>query len=229
MAEEKQFEILLQVLRRFQEADILNELMLIGSWCLQFYRYHFEHPDKLPAFRTTDVDFLIPHANKIEIEADVPAILRKEGFSPTFNRASGIVKYNHPELQVEFLVPELGKGGDRAREIKNFHITAVALRYLNMLLDYPLLVNYEGLQIRVPEPATFALHKLIISARRLNKEKQKSDLETAVGLLDFLYSRPHEVKRIKSILKTLPKKWLETILAISKKYSPNLNQIAENL
>jgi len=229
MAKEEQFEILLTVLRKFQEAGILTDLMLIGSWCLQFYRYHFENPEKLPVFRTLDVDFLIPHASKIKAEVDVPEILRKEGFAPTYNRSSGIVKYNHKELQVEFLVPELGKGGDRAREIKNLHIKAVALRYLNMLLEYPLLVNYEGLQIRVPEPATFALHKLIISARRLNKEKQKSDLETSVGLLDFLYSRPNEVKRIKSILKALPKKWLETILAISKKHSPNLNQIAENL
>ena len=56
MAEKEQFEILLKVLKRFQEAGILKDLMLIGSWCLQFYRYHFEDPERLPAFRTLDVD-----------------------------------------------------------------------------------------------------------------------------------------------------------------------------
>lgn len=119
MSKSDQFEILLLVLKRFQEKGILKELMLIGSWCLEFYRYYFEDPGKLPAFRTLDVDFLIPHASKIRTEADIPEILKKEGFVPTFNRASDIVKYNHKELQVEFLVPELGKGGNRSREIKN--------------------------------------------------------------------------------------------------------------
>jgi len=111
MAKEEQFEILLKVLHKFQEAGILIDLMLIGSWCLQFYRYHFEHPEKLPVFRTLDVDFLIPHASRFKSEVNVPEILRNEGFASTFNRSNGIVKYNHKELQVEFLVPELGKGG----------------------------------------------------------------------------------------------------------------------
>ena len=220
MAKEEQFEILLTVLQKFQEAGILTDLMLIGSWCLQFYRYHFKHPEKLPAFRTLDVDFLIPHASRIKTKVDVPEILRKEGFSPTYNRSSGIVKYNHKELQVEFLVPELGKGGDIAREIKNLHIKAVALRYLNMLLDYPLLVNYEGLQVRVPEPAAFTLHKLIISQRRKNKDKQKTDLEMAIGLLNFLYEQPNEIVRVESILNTVPNKWRASILSVCKKHFP---------
>ena len=229
MSKDDQFEILLLVLRRFQEKRILKELMLIGSWCLQFYRYHFENPEKLPAFRTLDVDFLIPHASKIKTEANIPEILKNEGFVSIYNRASDIVKYNHKELQVEFLVPELGRGGERSREIKNLHIKAIALRYLNMLLDRPLLVHYEGLQVRVPEPAAFALHKLIVSEERKNKEKQKSDLETALGLLDYLYGKPHEVSRIKTILKSLPKSWVETIHSIAEKRYPKLAETGGTL
>lgn len=225
MAKEEQFEILLTVLRKFQEVGILTDLMLIGSWCLQFYRYHFEQPEKLPVFRTLDVDFLIPHASRIKTEVDVPEILRKEGFAPTYNRSSGIVKYNHRELQVEFLVPELGKGGDRVQEIKNLHIKAVALRYLNLLLDYPLFVNYEGLRIRVPEPAAFALHKFIISQRRINKEKQKTDLEMAKGLLNFLFERPKEMDRVKAILKTFPVKWRKSVLEVTKTHFQQLSEL----
>lgn len=145
MSRDAQFEILLQVLKRFQEAGVLSDLMLIGSWCLQFYRYHFEHPEKLPAFRTLDVDFLI-------------------------------------------------------------------------------LIHYKELRVRTPEPAVFALHKLIVSSRRVNKEKQKADLETAVGLLDFLYSRPNEVARIRSLLSSIPKNWLKAILSVSEKHFPRLNE-----
>lgn len=228
MAEEEQFKILIQILRKFQKAGILSDLMLIGSWCLQFYRYHFEHPEALPAFRTLDVDFLIPNPKQVGTEADVPRILREEGFAPTFNRSSGIVKYDHPELRVEFLVPELGRGDIGPQEIKKLHIKAQGLRYLNLLVGYPRLISYEGLQIRVPDPAVFALHKLIISARRLNKAKQKTDLEMGVGLLDFLYARPSEVARIRSILRTMPKKWLAAVLSISEKHSPRLNQLAKD-
>lgn len=169
------------------------------------------------------MDFLIPHASRIKVEVDVPELLKKEGFAPTFNRASGIVKYNHKELQVEFLVPELGKGGDVCREIKNLRVKAVALRYLTLLLDYPLFVDYEGLRVRVPEPAAFALHKLIISQRRQNKNKQKTDLEMAVGLLQFLYERPVEISRVKAILESLPPKWRGNLLSVSKRYFPELN------
>jgi len=63
----------------------------------------------------------------------------------------------------------------------------------------------------------------------LNKAKQKTDLEMAVGLLDFLYSRPKEAARIKSILRMIPKKWLETILLVSEKHFPKLNETAKDL
>ncbi len=134
MAKKEQFEILFQVLRRFDQTGVLNELMLIGSWCLYFYRFHFGENSTVPTFRTLDVDFLIPHPTRVRKKADVPAILKEEGFIPIFNRASGIVKYNHPELQVEFLVPELGKGG-RMREVKNLHVKAVALRKNRNLIE----------------------------------------------------------------------------------------------
>ncbi|MFH1800754.1 MAG: hypothetical protein ABH891_07945 [Candidatus Omnitrophota bacterium] len=38
MAEREQFAILSKVLKRFQSAGILDGLILIGSWCLYFYR-----------------------------------------------------------------------------------------------------------------------------------------------------------------------------------------------
>jgi hypothetical protein len=67
MPKEEQFELLLQVLKEFEKAGVLKQLMLIGSWCLQFYRFYFEEPETLPAFRTMDVDFLIPNPNQIKM------------------------------------------------------------------------------------------------------------------------------------------------------------------
>lgn len=140
-----------------------------------------------------------------------------------------MIKFDHPDLRVEFLVPELGRGHIRPLEIKKLGIRAQGLRYLNFLSSYPRIISYEDIHVRVPEPAAFALHKLIISARRLNKEKAARDLEMAISLLDFLYAKPREVGRIKSILRTVPHKWLQSILSVSKKHFPRLNETVEDL
>jgi len=61
-----QFEIVLQVLRRFQAAGILNQLLLIGSWCLFFYRHDSSLFGSLSGPRTTDIDFLVPRPVRFE-------------------------------------------------------------------------------------------------------------------------------------------------------------------
>ena len=134
------------------------------------------------------------------------------------------MKYNHPELQVEFLVPELGRGSQMPREINKLHVKAQGLRYLHLLLDYPMYISYKQLRIRVPEPAAFALHKLIVSSRRLNASKKKTDLETTIGLLNFLCDRPKDLDRIRSILKAVPKKWADVIFSVSREHYPRLNE-----
>lgn len=98
MVEKEQLEVLLQVLRRFYAAGILKDIMLIGSWCLYFYRHEFDNPKSIPAVRTLDADFLIPSQRRLEAELDVPAALRELGFAPTFNRSNGLVVYDHPQL-----------------------------------------------------------------------------------------------------------------------------------
>lgn len=224
MADNAQFEILFRVLKRFQESGILKELMLIGSWCLYFYQRSLKDASSLPALKTLDVDFLIPRISGITRETDIPELLKSEGFIPTFNRANGMVKYGHPELQVEFLVPELGRGGTEPREIPKLHIKAQPLRYLNFLSEHPLLLLYQGLNLRVPEPAAFALHKLIISQRRKKEAKAERDLEMAVGLLTILFEEKPQRERVLSILENLPEKWAAKILSVSKVHFPALNE-----
>ena len=224
--EEKQFNVLLQILKQFHSAGILQDMMLIGSWCLYFYRREYEGVTALPAIRTLDVDFLIPHHRHLRKDADIPSLLKEMGFVSTFNRSSGLVVYDHEDLRVEFLIPELGRGHQKPQEVKALGVKALALRYLNLLTEHPRIVIYQGLHIKVPEPAVFALHKLIISARRVNKEKARRDLEMAVGVLEFLYKKPGEIKRIKSILRAIPRKWLQTLLSVSDKHFPQLNETA---
>ena len=223
MDSDKQFETLVRVLRKFQDEGLLGELILIGSWCLHFYKGHYADEHSFPAVRTLDVDFLVPGVNRIKKEVDIPRLMRELGFAATFNRSSQLVKYDYGDLRVEFLLPALGGMEEVAREIKSFHIKAQALRYLTFLSAHTMIISYEGLRIRVPEPAAFALHKLIISQRRKKEAKAERDLEMAAGLLTILFKEKPQRERVLSILEDLPKKWAAKILSVSKVHFPALN------
>ncbi len=225
----EQFKIFRQVLLKFQAQGILQDIMLIGSWCLYFYQIEFDKSAQIQRVRTMDLDFLVPANKKISKEVDVPEILKQMGFIPTFNRSTGLVVYDHPDLRVEFLIPELGRGSDKPKTIEKLNIKAQSLRYLNLLMDYPRIISDDELHVKVPEPAIYALHKLIVSSRRKDAVKRDKDLEAATNLLDFLFTRPNEVSRIKSILRTLPKKWVKTILSVSEKHFPRLNETAKDM
>lgn len=56
--------------------------------------------------RTTDVDFLVGMPPKVRREFDVPAALLELGFEPEWALQGGYCKYVHPEMEVEFLIPE---------------------------------------------------------------------------------------------------------------------------
>ena len=125
---------------------------------------------------------------------------------------------------MEFLVPELGRGYHKPRDIRPWHIQAQGIRYLNFLTAFPQRIQYQDMIICVPDPAAFAMHKLIISSRRTKKEKQEKDLETAVGILKFLLQYPKEEARVREVLAKIPAKWRKTILAVSAKHFPVFNE-----
>lgn len=72
-------DVFLSVLKTLEEAGVLKELILIGSWCLLLYRHHFGGSDLIPAVRTTDLDLLVLRPGKPMRVADVPKALAKWG------------------------------------------------------------------------------------------------------------------------------------------------------
>ena len=76
MENREQTGLLLRILQRFSKAGVLDQCMLIGSWCLYFYRFEFKKAYLLSAVRTMDVDFLIPHPGQIKKMVDIPGLLK---------------------------------------------------------------------------------------------------------------------------------------------------------
>ncbi len=57
---EEKYELFHTVLRELQEAGVLENLMLAGSWCQYYYRILFDMAPEIPLVRTPDIDFVVP-------------------------------------------------------------------------------------------------------------------------------------------------------------------------
>jgi len=210
--EKNQYNLCIEVLERFRKANFLNEIILIGSWCIQFYKAYFSDIEYISALKTRDIDFLIPVPSRLKRKTDVPELLKDLGFVIDFRGNEGYIKLVHPELIIEFLVPEKGKGIDKPYPLPQLGINAQTLRFLNMLTDNVITIKVENLQINVPHPANFALHKLIISKRRAKKEKGSKDKEAAIRILRALI-RKGEQNTVKNLFNSLPRKWQNKIIS----------------
>jgi len=200
-----------KMLIEFHAKGILNDVILIGSWVLPIYRHFFSNTPEIPILRTADVDFLIPNPPRISTKIDIPMILKEYDFEIQFSLLGNYTKFVHPDLEIEFFIPELGRSKSKAVIIKEFNITAQPLRYLHIVQNHILTVNYNDISIRVPEPAVFTLLKFLLTIKRKNDDKIKKDLKTAIELANFLLTKPEQIEKLKIIYEDMPKSWQNKI------------------
>jgi len=193
-----------QIIEIFDRLGLWDDgIELIGSWSFLLYQWHCGAPPY--PLRTQDVDFLVPRIYPRRDPVDLAGALAPLGFHADF-APHGAVHFIHPDLKVEFLTPERGKGDRPTLNIKPLGVKAVQLRFLDMLFDKPLIVREGSVSVRIPNPLNFCLHKLIIAQRRGRPEKAHKDLEQAIHLLPILDPAEFRAEAAK-----LPKKWREMI------------------
>lgn len=207
----------IKTLKALHNAGALQELILVGSWCHHLYRIYFNNAPEIPIVRTLDIDFLVPNPTRIKQEINIPEILTTLEFIPSNNYITGLTKYVHPELELEFLTPDLGRGkGSTPYNIPKLHINAQGLRYLNLIQEHIIEVEYFNMIVKVPEPAAYVLHKFIIFELRNQKTKQDRDLYSAKAITEFLLSDDDQNKKLLDIFYFLPLKWQKKILKNTK-------------
>ncbi len=211
--EKKQSDLCLEIFRRFHKEGILVDLILIGSWCIYFYKEYFNGVPYIDqaAMRTRDIDFLIDKPAKIKHTVNIPELLKDLGFVTILKGHEGYVKLDHPDLLLEFLVPEKGKGTDKPVPLTKLGMNAVALRFLGLLTENIIKVKVEDFTISMPHPAGFALHKLIIFQRRSKQEKAIKDRTAAVDILKALINKG-DAAIIRRIFNSMIPKWRNKIL-----------------
>lgn len=146
-------DLFLTVLKAFQKEGLLDDLVLIGSWTHLLYAEHFDHPPGIPATRTLDLDFLVSKPKLVKLEVDVPAVLKELDFRENVDPNDMVVKYLHPELELELLTPMIGPEDNRPVRLPRLKTRAQKLRFLDVLGDNVLGVAYKGMKVKVPVPA----------------------------------------------------------------------------
>lgn len=203
-------DLVVEVLRRLDKAGVLQGMVLVGSWCVHFYKDYFDGA-ALSAIRTRDMDFLIPTPPKLKGEVHVAELLKDLGFLTEFH-GDGSVSLSHPELIVDFLVAERGRGAEKPYLVKSLGVKAQPLRYMSLLSDDTIKVRSHGLALTLPHPINYAFQKLIISGRRAAEEKAVKDRLQAVEVLREVVARGDEGKA-RTKFQELPAGWRKAILA----------------
>ncbi|MBU1007399.1 MAG: nucleotidyltransferase domain-containing protein [Candidatus Omnitrophica bacterium] len=201
----------LEVLNRLNEAGVLKDLIVIGSWSIYFYKYYFKSKAYSTYIRTKDIDFLVPIPLKFQKETNIFELVKDLGFLERYRGSKGYIQLEHPDLSIEFLVPERGRGEDKPYSISQLSINAQPLRFLDFLIENTISVNAEGLHIKLPHPAAYALHKFIIFKRRSKVEKRDRDIEGALRVFNELVRHKKHIE-IRYIFKRMHKKWQQKIL-----------------
>lgn len=214
-----------EIITALNNEGILQQFVLIGGWCQKIFRHLFGNPHEISALRTADIDFLVKDPTNIRKKVNLPNILKKFGFDEEFFGAKGYVKYVHPELEIEFLVPEIGKARDKPYLIKYLNINAQSLRYLDILEKYTKEVEFYGLNVIVPQPTAFVLNKFLISQRRGNIRKKEKDILTAKELGEYLLKDDNQIKIMKEIFSSLHIKSQKNLLETIKNNSGEIYNI----
>lgn len=202
--EKSQYDLCIEVLRRLDKSGILKHIVLVGSWCTLFYKEYFSGIKYATVLKTRDIDFLIPKPKTITKSVDIAELLKDLGFVTSFTGMEGYMRLEHPQLIIEFLVPQTRGEYAEPYDLPQLRFNAQALRFLDFVGENTITAEVEGIKVMIPHPANFALHKLLISGKRRNKDKIAKDIQDASRILKALIEKK-EVKSIKNILNSMPK------------------------
>jgi len=150
---------------------------------------------------TQDIDFAHGGRNiSVALPADVDVDVRtaidslQMGFLPSLgfsgNPSGTYVSSTEPDLRLDFLTTR-GRS-DAVVDLPNLNISLQPLKFLELLLEQPaqaaLLADQGAVLVNVPDPARFALHKMIVAVERPPSERVKAnkDLDQAAAVTECM-------------------------------------------
>jgi len=186
-------EILVE-LRAVAEAfkGLSENFVVVGGVATALFDFHAkaDRETNVRTFFTQDIDVAI--AGKVEVADDevrerFERIGYRQELVPVRDCSTALTKYvkgtGVSEFEVEFLVPLMGKERDRWDRLKAVEkvadgIVAQQLRFLDILIVDPETVELPdsgGLEISVPNPGNYLVHKFLTLPRRDSPAQREKD------------------------------------------------------
>jgi len=138
-------------------------------------------------------------------------LLEDLGFVLEHSFPEGYVRLIHPELILEFLVPEAGRGTSKPYPLTELSVNAQRLRFLGLLESDTIVVDFSGLKVKIPHPVNFGLHKILVSSRRTDPDKKAKDIKAGLEVLRMCVEN-QDGPRIVDLFGTVSKKQRKRIL-----------------
>lgn len=189
------------------------------------------------SLHTQDIDLAAARTVQLAVpqtEADLPKVLDAlnmgflpvPGLRPKSPQTS--FKVRGQTLRVDLLTPARGARDGKPVTIPRLNAAAQPLELLDYVLEAPVstpLLNGGATLVNVPDPARFALHKLILSGRRPVSEQAKAgkDRQQAIELIEVLQEdRPGDLVLAVEALRSRPAAWRTRLRAQLEKLPADL-------
>lgn len=197
-----------KILEIMNTEGILNDVILIGSWCLLFYKNIFENFE--PLIRTTDLDFYVPDAKKIKEKNGLINTLRVENYdliSDTLTNKSTFISPDGFELE---FITKLNRKKLDCVQLGKTRIYAESISYVDIFSANYIDVCYGDISFKIASPSSYVLQKLLINEMR--KEKSEKDILSIKYVLEYIRSSKKSQDELVALFVSLPKKWQNKIL-----------------
>jgi len=192
------------VIEILDKLNLLDYVLIVGSWAEYLYEESNYFDFFISSIRTTDVDILVKNVRKPDEKVDSLSEFAKNNCDVMFDNF-GTTRLLKNNLEIEFLVREMGAGQTEPYDVKSLGVKAEGLRYMDYPIDYSVKVESKGYKILIPTPAVYVIHKLIINRDR-KEDKREKDLRAVQNILTFIKRNEKESKLLKKIYIELPKK-----------------------
>lgn len=196
-----------EVLETLDKEGILNNVILIGSWSLLFYKRMFESFE--PDLRTRDIDLYVPNSKKIKDKFNIVESFRIINFDMFHDCLTNRSYFSTPDgFEVEFIT---GLTRDNLPSVKlgNTPIYAESISYVDIFKGNYVEVEYNGLKVNIVSPVTYVLQKLLINA--LREEKNEKDIGSVKNVLRHIKTSRKFSDELLNQYNQLPKKWKKKI------------------
>jgi len=226
-----------RVIKRLSDSGVYRAGgVLIGSTAFNVIGTHLGVQREAPLRTTQDVD--VAGCSRVslavpDLKADVPAAIEslKMGFFPvprlSHKEPSTSYAIRGKTLRIDLLTPAR-RTTTSPVFIRRLNAAAQPVRYLDYLIEDPVsaaMISGSPCLVNVPQPARFALHKLIVSQERsvTSADKKRKDLAQASALVQLLKEdRPGDVRIARAELEKRGKSWTARLMRALKEVGVKL-------